>query len=467
MKAQRGGWEPRNGGYFSLCSTILRDIHQDYHKLLEYLVQAGIFETDGLYIQGEKCTGYRFTERYTGVPFKEVTLKNLTLIGNIRKQREKIAQHHRDQTKQYSHIVKWYLTHKLSIDREAAMRWVELYYVDSWLAIVQNAPDRATADKDRKSLMDVCTSMKLFIDKLHNSQYDITDFSVDKFGNRLHGLFTSIKKELRNFITYDGQPLVAVDVKNSQPYFSTCMLYAEFWKSQKKRARHMQWWKVPGIGRREVEGICRCGSIMLLDSSETLAHRRLSIGKFRNLAASGELYEVLQKSFQECLSPEFKASQGHRIAHRANVKRELLRIMYSENSRAHLPFYEPSRAFRRQFPEVYHLFRAVKHQDYKLLPRIIQRMESHVILDLACKRIAKERPDLPIFTIHDSIITLVGEEDYVQQVLMEVLTEQVGIPPKLKLEYWLPENAYPIKVWDKYGPDELEEIDILPFWQCH
>ena len=56
------------------------------------------------------------------------------------------------------------------------------------------------------------------------------------------------------------------------------------------------------------------------------------------------------------------------------------------------------------------------------------------------KRISKERPTLPIFTIHDSIATTVGNEDYIQKVMQEELTKHIGHPPTLSVEYWTPEN---------------------------
>ena len=56
------------------------------------------------------------------------------------------------------------------------------------------------------------------------------------------------------------------------------------------------------------------------------------------------------------------------------------------------------------------------------------------------KRQARERPNLPIFTIHDSIVTTVGNEAYVQSVLKEELTKAIGWPPQVALDYWHPSN---------------------------
>jgi hypothetical protein len=57
---------------------------------------------------------------------------------------------------------------------------------------------------------------------------------------------------------------------------------------------------------------------------------------------------------------------------------------------------------------------------------------------VATKRIAKEQPRLPIFTIHGSIATTQGNEDYVKKVLEEELYKSIGYLPKLSTELWHP-----------------------------
>lgn len=39
------------------------------------------------------------------------------------------------------------------------------------------------------------------------------------------------------------------------------------------------------------------------------------------------------------------------------------------------------------------------------LPILLQHLEADCVLDYTCKKIAKKYPDMPLFTIHDSIIT--------------------------------------------------------------
>ena len=68
-------------------------------------------------------------------------------------------------------------------------------------------------------------------------------------------------------------------------------------------------------------------------------------------------------------------------------------------------------------------------------------METYLFLDIITCRIALERPDLPIYTIYESIVTTQENEDYIRRVMEEVLTSFVGIPSTLKIEYWEPDKG--------------------------
>ena len=78
----------------------------------------------------------------------------------------------------------------------------------------------------------------------------------------------------------------------------------------------------------------------------------------------------------------------------------------------------------------------LKKKDRKGLACLLQRMESFMVIEVICRRIAREKPKLPIFTIHDSIVTTKGNEGYVRNVMEEELEQFVGIKPHLKTKEW-------------------------------
>ena len=50
---------------------------------------------------------------------------------------------------------------------------------------------------------------------------------------------------------------------------------------------------------------------------------------------------------------------------------------------------------------------------------LTQRIEARFVLDICCKRISEEYLHVPIFTIHDSILTTPEYEELVQSVMVE------------------------------------------------
>jgi hypothetical protein len=84
------------------------------------------------------------------------------------------------------------------------------------------------------------------------------------------------------------------------------------------------------------------------------------------------------------------------------------------------------------------MFALIKKGNKILLPCLLQRMESHLVLLKIAKRISRERPELPIFSIHDSLTTTVGNEDYVRRIMEEELLAAIGFSPTLKTEPWQP-----------------------------
>ncbi len=64
---------------------------------------------------------------------------------------------------------------------------------------------------------------------------------------------------------------------------------------------------------------------------------------------------------------------------------------------------------------VYKVFAPVKQRRKEDLSIMLMRIESRLVLDRICHRIALEYPEAVIFTIHDSIVTTVTYESVVTE----------------------------------------------------
>ena len=118
---------------------------------------------------------------------------------------------------------------------------------------------------------------------------------------------------------------------------------------------------------------------------------------------------------------------------KAKAKKSFYQFIYSANNEN---YWEEKRLISEAFPQATRLFEFIKQKDYVLISHIMQRLESILMIEVISRRIAAEKPNLPIFTVHDSIATLHEEVPYVKQVIKEEFKRYLGIVPKLGLEKW-------------------------------
>jgi hypothetical protein len=76
---------------------------------------------------------------------------------------------------------------------------------------------------------------------------------------------------------------------------------------------------------------------------------------------------------------------------------------------------------------------ATKQKPHRVLARKAQTREREFIIDVVCGRIRRERLDLFASTIHDSVVTLETEAEYVSGIMAEEFAG-LGLHPRLKVE---------------------------------
>ena len=82
----------------------------------------------------------------------------------------------------------------------------------------------------------------------------------------------------------------------------------------------------------------------------------------------------------------------------------------------------------------YHLPWYNKKKSHAALAELLQFVESFLIIDVIGKRISEEHPHIPLFTIHDNILTTKSNEAIVKQVMEEETLSFLGKAAKIKPE---------------------------------
>lgn len=412
-------------GFIPINSTKLQKVIRHYRTYIDYLIERKVIVSDNYYQKSRKSKGYKFTPRYASSIIKIQRVA----IGPKGKNKCKLR---KSIMARYHHLLKWYNPH-LIIDRDLAM------------AFISGNRERQESGEVLANVTRQYNNTVIAIEKISSGDFSI---SIDDNVHRLHSIITNLKSELRNFLTYNDAPLVSIDIVNSQPYLSTVLLKATFWEqSTTHPLESRSFSKVKELSSPDCALLCvddvapkMCNKIfdsyynyssfvMLCKSAET--HNQRELQEYINLVKNGEFYQCLQNLFNE---------QGYSLNERKQIKAAVFQVLFTDNRYFGQKGALPKRIFQKTFPTIYKVFARIKRSNKKNLPVLLQRIESYLVLLVICKRIAEERPNLPIFTIHDSIITTVGNEEFVKGMIVEEMKKAIGFPPKLTIDYWQPEN---------------------------
>ncbi len=233
--------------------------------------------------------------------------------------------------------------------------------------------------------------------------------------------------EYRNYIRYNNENLVSIDISNSQPYISTVLFNKDFYNQESPFNIHSITSLSPLSHSLSSTSHTYPPPPMLEESSETPIIPDIQL--FRDLVKNGELYEYLEDKFGEELGLSFPDRKA--------IKEVVFTVLFTSNRFIGQEEAKPKRLFKKLFPSVYEVFAHFKKQDKTFLACLLQRIESYLILNVICKRISREYPDLPIYTLHDSIATTSGNENKIEVIMREELTKHIGIAPHLKYDYWV------------------------------
>ncbi|MFN8286815.1 MAG: hypothetical protein U0V74_08690 [Chitinophagales bacterium] len=381
-------------GFVPFSSTLLQRKNALYNKHLKYLVDLGVLQVINNYKVGEKCKQYRIGEKFLSNKLKEVTIENKYLDQQMKVQISA--------KKKYNSLFKWF--NNLNIDSESATE-----YTLNELELKK--------DKEYYQSYSAAYTKLYKIDMIKNQVFW---FHKDIFGKRLHTNLTNIDSSLKQFIKYENESLISLDLKNSQPFLSLKLL--------------------------QTQPLNTPYPIMLLKPSHIIDNE--DVIRYINLVCCGNFYSYFEEEIRKDLGAQFfekefrydfkKAQLLHNNLDPISMtKLEMFSIFFSKNE------YQTAtkELFKSRFPTVMGIFESYKAgtgNKYKELSKALQRLESHVFLDTIVPAITQAYPETPIFTIHDSIVTTIGNEQKIKEIMVQCIEAEIGYSPSIKLEYWIP-----------------------------
>lgn len=498
VPAENKGILENSRAWVPLYSRILERRVHNYRQYFDYaagyhdsIEREAIIEVLPSYHPG-RSKSYRFKYPYNNfLQLGEWTITNNTLLRSLKK---RFNARYSAVAQLYPNLMKWFDARRLKIDGERAREFAEHVRtknqkeVDNYMWMLMNtgqAESKEMAEKPDPTLQYLSTLLNI-----NRIEEGLFYASVDTNVRRFHSNLTNLKSEIRHFLTFDGSTLVSVDIANSQPFLSKALFNPDFimndTNSRTSAEIEHEFDEIPQVSLEEAhESIYDISTNYSFETSEVtgelvqglrntevfhlstvapeiyysllqpLSQRRkhsttgltdiinslIMFEEYFNNPNNEGLYNDIVIFFNSAsngtLYDEFAGllrRNGHEDVDRKVAKLAVLLTLFTSNSYINSAEAAPKRLFRDTFPTVYRYFTLFKRSDKSVLARLLQSIESWLILDKVSARISKERPTLPIFTVHDSILTVEGNQDYVKAIMEDELEKHIGLKPTLKVE---------------------------------
>jgi|GEM_PF-5300735 len=207
---------------------------------------------------------------------------------------------------------------------------------------------------------------------------------------RVHTNVANLPRQYRQHLRLDDRELVSCDISTSQP-----LLLALFLRNQMKSKGREE--------RGNREAVCvPCSDCYLMDCLD------------------GTVYD--------------------RVVERTGYSRDDVKAMFLAVIYGHPEHMETKVgvAIRQLYPSV---FKAVVDLNFRLghggLPRLMQKLESNVMISRVAARLFREQPTMPLLTVHDCVLVPPEYVGLAQRIITEEWIAEFGVAPQVKTSMFM------------------------------
>ena len=429
-----------NGGY-PLSSKIMNKLlGKRYVEALNLLEKYGVISRSGSYQVGEKSKLVSLTEKYSST---EIKIRQIPSDAKISKKildnRLLIQNENQTALGKIPFVTKWFDPSRLSVNEKTVHGFIEFYRAELIGRIPNKLPKGRTSEEIISRINQRVNSM---LDTMYSFRRGEMRLSKTGKDNRLHSFLSNTKKELRTLYLFDGKPLVSIDLKSSQPYFFNYLL-----KSKNREIINYDIFPelftdiLTSDEQIELNSILMFGGFRCIKPH--LTSNKLS---FSDILWDDDFYSLLVERAKV-------ENMANIFPDRAAAKKAMMMLLFDDG------WYKDQspefKLFSKWYPLEAELILFIKNlsrknivgsNDYEktnnLLPILLQRIESEIILEEICKVISKELPDAPLLPVHDCINTTQEYVDDVAAIIKRELTTIVGVSPGIKIEQYNQQQTF-------------------------
>ena len=249
-------------------------------------------------------------------------------------------------------------------------------------------------------------------DNISSFYYNIND----DFGNRFHSAWTNNPNWCKSLLDTKIQPLYEIDINNSQFYFFSLLCKLSFKNLQVILQEKIESWDSLELITLKNNFNNSIQSLIL--SVQYIYNTSNDVQEFVQHSIDGTLYEWLSSML---------------LIDRSKIKKLLFNCLFSgshQNKRS-------KNKFKSIIPNVIKIFNLLNGDKKNVLKygsKILQKIESHIVIDMTCRNIKNESLDNSIMTVHDSIVCYESDLEIVKKSLLNSFNN-LDIPlPKFKVK---------------------------------
>jgi hypothetical protein len=443
-----------------LLSNYLKKYFGDSYKLLvDQLLEHKVIKLKKQAVIGVNANGYVLFKKPKRFELRMVELKSKKQIRRAKKQLRDIAGHQKKLYLSKKELIYQLYQPQFQIDQKEVQGYLDKFYnvAKKLLTLrLEHAENKGEAELAFEKLDEVIKLALKNVSKFNDVKNLSSNVpSVQRRGLRLHTKVSSLMSVLRNFLTYEGEnQLVYLDIKNSQPFHMLFLLQKKFWSRSKSLRKQDLSLKivdeklykliVAEEGRynvliRSLEPLGSTVKNPVLPRKSMIYGGGYSAKYFAHLVATGKLYEFISKEFKSGLHAGSKRAT---LMDRESAKQAFIQMLYSDDTKKNSPSSHLMSQFKSLFPVVAEVISFLKSKTNRNLAFLLQAIEAEFIIHRISLPLLKSHPEIPIYTIHDGIITTKQHAHTLLNWLRMVYSEALGIEPEVKIEELRPDIAF-------------------------
>lgn len=410
--------------WIPMCSKILKKEPYDYRNHIRYLCEnlpnKGniLFRKD--YATG-RCYAYKLSSFYSKSAVTSQIITDKKLIKFL-KTKQGLKSNNKFK-KTYFFLAKFFDNSRLKIDYENALNLnIEIY------------------DEELDYKKHLNNAVQIL--NIANGEFRI--YFNPKTDGRIHSQITQLSKKLRKFLTYDNKKLVEIDISASVPtflYFILNNLHCDnIHLSNIINNIHLSNINISSQSYYTHYMFCK-GSV---------SPDNIEVSSFGEEVLSGAFYESFWDEmstihhFDETLEPdEYIYKNVKEICKRNfdgdmdDVRTVLKKNMLSMLNAVPAHYLNEEAVFNMKYESILRWVKKFKSRDHRFFSYLILQTESYFMLHIMARNFNKKyRGKLPLFTLHDCIVTTEENADLLFKFMKETFKKEIGFSPILKNKRW-------------------------------